>query len=51
MLETLEKEKQYMEHILGKVKHYFKLSEDTALIDLEMLLNKTTKLRTGASTH
>ncbi len=34
-----------MEHVLGKVKDYFKLSEDTALIDVEMLLNKSTKLR------
>ena len=38
-------ENRYMEHILDKVKKHFNLSEEAALIDLEIYLNRQNKTK------
>lgn len=39
-METLRKENEYMDHIIDKVKDFFNMESDSALIDVEIFLNK-----------
>ena len=39
-MEKLQRENEYMDHILMKVKNHFNLEKDSALIDIELFLSK-----------
>jgi hypothetical protein len=41
--EEIERENEYMEHILGLVKDHLHIDKKTALIDLELYLSKKEK--------